>query len=61
MREIDWDTMEIDGIDLNDAPDFSDAYFTFGKYKDGTNISEQELEELSTSDVKYQAIDRLFY
>lgn len=61
MREIDWDTMEIDGVDTNDAPDFSDAYFAFGKFKDGTNISEQELEALSLSDAKYQVINKLFY
>lgn len=61
MKEIDWDTIEIDGVDLNDAPDFSDAYFAFGKFKDGTNISEQELEELSLSDAKYQVINKLFY
>jgi hypothetical protein len=61
FKEIDVDSLEIDGIDFNDAPDFSDAYFVSGSYTDGSDIEAVVLAELSTGDMKYAAIDKLFY
>lgn len=46
-KEIDYKSLEIDGIDYNDAPDFVDAYFSDGYYTDGTPLSDADLEELS--------------
>jgi hypothetical protein len=39
--------MEVDGVDSRDYPDFSDAYFSYACYEDGTPLTDDELEELS--------------
>jgi hypothetical protein len=61
MKEINYDTLEIDGIDYNDAPDFCDAYFCYGEYTDGTKIDDEVLEDLSCSDLKYEFIYNKVY
>jgi hypothetical protein len=38
--------VEIDGVDTNDYPDFCDAHFTSAIFEDGTELTEEELEEL---------------
>jgi hypothetical protein len=43
---VDEDTIEIDGVDSRDYPDFCDAYFTRAEFVDGTELTESELEEL---------------
>lgn len=41
-------SVEIDGVDTRDYPDFSDAYFSFGIFKDnGEELNEIELEMLT--------------
>jgi hypothetical protein len=39
--------MEVDGVDARDYPDFSDAYFTYACYEDGTPLTDDELIELA--------------
>ena len=39
--------LEIDGVDPKDYPDFSDAYFSYGCYEDGTPLTEDELDKLT--------------
>jgi lysyl-tRNA synthetase class II len=48
--------MEIDGVDSRDYPDFSDAYFTYACYEDGTKLTEDELDQLAdqNGDVLYE-------
>ena len=46
-RVVDTGSLEIDGVDGRDAPDFSDAYFSAGEFKDGTKMSDEELNELA--------------
>jgi hypothetical protein len=60
-KQIDYDSLEIDGIDYNDAPEFCDAYFCYGEYTDGTEIEDEVLEELSGSDAKYECIYNTVY
>jgi hypothetical protein len=39
----------VDGVDVNDYPDFSDAYFDEAFYEDtGDALTEEELEQLSS-------------
>jgi hypothetical protein len=45
-RVVDESSLEIDGIDQYDYPDFSDAHYSYGEFEDGTQLSEDELEEL---------------
>ena len=39
--------IEIDGVNPSDYPDFSDAYFSYACYEDGTPLTEQELDKLA--------------
>jgi len=45
-RAVDIGTIEIDGIDRSDYPDFCDAYIASAQYEDGTDLSEDECELL---------------
>ena len=54
--------LEVDGVDPRDYPDFADAYFSYGCYEDGTELTEDELNSLTdlASDVLWEmAFDRL--
>lgn len=55
---VDTGSLEIDGVDGRDAPDFSDAYFSAGKFKDGTDMTDEELNELASEhpDLLYEKI-----
>lgn len=48
-REIDYGSLEVDGIDMADYPDFCDAYFASGNYADGEmeDLNDSELDELT--------------
>ena len=39
-------SIEIEGIDRNDYPDFVDAYITYAEYEDGTPLTDEELMSL---------------
>jgi hypothetical protein len=39
--------IEVDGVNPSDYPDFSDAYFSYACYEDGTPLTEQELDKLA--------------
>jgi len=43
---VDMGSIEIDGIDTSDYPDFCDAYISSAKFEDGTDLDEDELETL---------------
>ncbi len=45
-KQVNLRSIEIDGIDMEDFPDFSDAYITYAEYEDGTALSEDELMAL---------------
>lgn len=46
-KEIDYDTIEIEGIEMFDYPDFCDAYIASASYTDGTPLTDEELEKLT--------------
>jgi len=46
-KVVDTGSLEIDGVDGRDAPDFCDAFFSAGEFKDGTKMSDDELNELA--------------
>jgi hypothetical protein len=46
-RIVEVGSLEIDGVDGRDAPDFSDAYFSAGQFEDGTKMTDEELGELA--------------
>lgn len=46
-RSVNVDSIEVDGVDTSDYPDFSDAYITYAEFTDGTPLSEFELDYLA--------------
>jgi hypothetical protein len=46
-KNIDLDSLELDGIDFNDAPRFGGAVWVYGEFEDGTPLTETELVELT--------------
>lgn len=43
-------TLVIEGIDHKDAPDYCDAYYSYGEYYDGTILTDEQLDELKEVD-----------
>lgn len=43
---VDIDSLEVSGINKKDYPKFTDAYFSKGKFTDGTDMTEDELQKL---------------
>lgn len=46
-KEVDMKSIDIDDVDMNDYPDFSDAYIYTAKFVDGKNLNEEELDILN--------------
>jgi len=42
-RFVNANTLEIDGVDTQDYPDFCDAYFDYAEYTNGVPLTEDEL------------------
>lgn len=45
--DIDWDSVELDGIWADDFPDFSDAYLAYAEFYEGTPLTDAELDRAS--------------
>jgi len=52
---IDYSSIEIDGIDERDAPDFVDSYISYAEWNDGTELTDKDLEQLNDMS-EYQAL-----
>ena len=46
-KEVDRASLEVDDVDPRDYPDFSDAYISYATFTDGTELSDEEIEELN--------------
>jgi hypothetical protein len=46
-KMVDVNTVEIDGVDTKDYPDFCDTYIECAQFTDGTELTDVELEEFS--------------
>jgi hypothetical protein len=44
---VDLSSLQIEGIYMDDYPDFCDAFFSEGKRRDGTQLSDEELEGIA--------------
>jgi len=56
-------SLEVDGVDTRDYPDFSDAYLVYAEFEDGTPLTDEELELFQDKhdDLVYQtAYDSVF-
>lgn len=45
ILNVDYDSIQIDGVDMDDYPDFSDAYISYAEFEDGTPLTQQEIEK----------------
>jgi hypothetical protein len=45
-RPVDVGSIEIDGMDPADRPDYSDAYIAYAEFEDGTELTPQEIDRL---------------
>ena len=45
-KSVDMSSIEIDGIDTSDYPDFCDAYICNASFEDGTELDDSEMELL---------------
>lgn len=62
MKTIDYSSLQIDGIDSKDYPDFADAFFCYGEYEDGTPLSDETLEKLTENgELLYEYITNTIY
>ena len=48
-KDIDYSSLKVAGIDRKDSPDFSDAYFSNGSYKDGSPLPDDVLNQLTSN------------
>lgn len=53
-------SIQVDGIDYDDAPDFCDAYVTYAEWEDGDVLTDAELAEIDGS-IIYQAVLNKLY
>lgn len=61
-RKIDFSSLEVSNIHMWDYPDFCDAYISSGCYLDGTELSEQDLEQLNNNrDLVYSLVEKVIY
>ena len=47
---IDKSSLDVDGIDWSDYPDFVDAYIASAQWNDGSDLTNDELNELNDMD-----------
>jgi hypothetical protein len=58
-RQVNPGSIEIDGIDTEDYPDFVDAYIAAAEYEDGTPLSEDEL--LQFQEENYDLVSQMIH
>ena len=56
---INLNSIRVDGVDMEDAFDFCDAFACSGEREDGTPLTDQELEDFTDSDLGRSIIHRL--
>jgi len=47
QKEVETSSLEVAGVEPADAPEFSGAWFSYGKYTDGTELTDDELNDLT--------------
>jgi len=47
LNEIDESTIIVSGIDTKDYPDFADSFIQYAEFKDGTPLTDEQLDILN--------------
>lgn len=58
-KPVDIKSIEIDGIDTSDYPDFTDAFIASADYEDGTPLTDEELEQFQEEN--YDLVSELIH
>jgi hypothetical protein len=62
MKEIDFSSLQVDGIDTKDYPDFSDAFICYGEYTDGSPLEDVDLQALNDdASLIYKLVEQTIY
>jgi hypothetical protein len=46
-KKVDAASLSVEGVDPRDYPDFCDAYLIGGLYEDGTELTDEEMDDLN--------------
>ena len=46
-KEIDINTLKVDGVNVKDYPDFADVFFSYGIYTNNNKMTEEELSDFT--------------
>jgi hypothetical protein len=60
---VSYNSLQVEGVDTKDYPDFCDCWIAYGEWTDGTPLTESELEGIQEeySDLAYElAIDTIY-
>jgi len=61
ISDIDEASIILDDINTRDYPDFSDAYISYAEFKDGTPLTDEQLDELNRdSSFIHEMVMKLF-
>ena len=50
LTGIDYGSIEIDGVNSSDYPDYADVYISYAEWKDGAPLTDDELDKLNELD-----------
>ena len=56
---INLNSIRVDGVDMEDAFDFCDAFACYGEREDGTPLTDQELEDFTDSELGRSLVYKL--
>jgi hypothetical protein len=59
LEGVNYNSIQIDGIDPDDYPDFVDAYITYAEYEDGTPLTDEELVQFQEEN--YEIVGELIH
>lgn len=61
-HEIDFSSLEVEGIDTRDYPDFCDAYICSGQYNSGDELTDSDLDKLNDDcELVYNLVQKHLY
>lgn len=58
--ELNKKSIEIENVDMKDYPDFCDAFISYAEWKDGTPLTDDELEKIDSETVNGAAYESLY-
>lgn len=63
LNELDYKSIEIEGVNTCDYPDFVDAYISYACWLDGTELTDDELDYITSElpDLVYEKALAKFY